>query len=347
MPISDPSQQATVSIAKRTFVGRFGIRAGWSLIIFFAVLFCLNYGISTVVIDVSDYVTHHSATPAAENAAHTDKNSSVDLRAQGLIKGESVGFVSIALASLILARIERRSIGIYGIGRVRVKDLLLGLLAGVTALSAFVAVLRQAHLLFFDARALHGLSIVRFGLAWSIGFFFVGITEEYLLRGYFLFTLERGVFGLGKKISPGNASTASFWLAAFLSSVAFAALHIANPGETAPGILGVFVLGMLRCYALWRTGSLWWSIAMHAAWDWSQSFLWGVPDSGQLCVGRLFNTHPAGNPLLSGGAAGPEGSLFLLPTILLLFIFVRLVTSGSGTLARLRNSDTFMTSAGT
>ena len=53
------------------------------------------------------------------------------------------------------------------------------------------------------------------------------------------------------------------------------------------------------------------------AWDWSQSFLYGVPDSGLIVQGRMFATHALGNPLLSGGTDGPEGSVFCIPILLL------------------------------
>lgn len=91
----------------------------------------------------------------------------------------------------------------------------------------------------------------------------------------------------------------------------------------------MFVTGILFSYALWRTGSLWWGIGMHMTWDWSQSFLYGVPDSGLLSIGRLFQTHPTGNPLLSGGPAGPEGSLLAWPVLLLLFLAIRLQPQGT------------------
>lgn len=95
------------------------------------------------------------------------------------------------------------------------------------------------------------------------------------------------------------------------------------------GLLNVFITGILFSYALWRTGSLWWGIGMHMTWDWSQSFLYGVPDSGLLSIGRLFQTHPTGNPLLSGGPAGPEGSLLAWPVLLLLFLAIRLQPQGT------------------
>jgi hypothetical protein len=64
------------------------------------------------------------------------------------------------------------------------------------------------------------------------------------------------------------------------------------------------------------------------AWDWAQSFLYGVPDSGLLVQGRLFATHAVGNPMLSGGADGPEGSILCIP-IMLLVIVVLLFTRSS------------------
>ncbi|HTU60556.1 MAG TPA: hypothetical protein VMF89_19025, partial [Polyangiales bacterium] len=71
-------------------------------------------------------------------------------------------------------------------------------------------------------------------------------------------------------------------------------------------------------FSLWRTGSLWWAIGLHAAWDWAQSFLFGVADSGSVSAYRLMSTHPVGSPWLSGGATGPEGSVFVLPVMLLI-----------------------------
>ena len=37
---------------------------------------------------------------------------------------------------------------------------------------------------------------------------------------------------------------------------------------------------MVFCLSLWRTGSLWWAVGFHAAWDWAQSFLYGVVWNG-------------------------------------------------------------------
>jgi len=60
----------------------------------------------------------------------------------------------------------------------------------------------------------------------------------------------------------------------------------------------------------------------------AQSFLYGVPDSGMLMKERMFATHAAGNPVLSGGTVGPEGSVLCIP-VLALMIVVLLFTRKS------------------
>jgi len=81
------------------------------------------------------------------------------------------------------------------------------------------------------------------------------------------------------------------------------------------GLLSVFAAGMFFSFSIWRTGSLWWAFGMHAAWDWGQSFLFGVADSGLMVQHHLLATHPAGKPLLSGGTTGPEGSVLILAVL--------------------------------
>jgi membrane protease YdiL (CAAX protease family) len=294
-------------------------------VIFAALLFCIYDGIDYVVFNLHQHLNHHQAV-ASPDTPQKAVDPPPDINPWILIRNESEGFLSIALATAAIALIERRRIRVYGIGPRRMPDFLPGLMSGIIALSLLVGGLYAAHVLVFDGRALHGSAIYSFALRWYFGFLMVAFQEEYLLRGYFLYTLNRGLFGAGEKLSPAHARRTSFWMAAILTSIVFASLHLGNHGENAFGILGVFSLGMVRCYARWRTGSLWFAIGFHAAWDWTQSFLWGVPDSGLLCVGRFFKTHALGNHLLSGGLAGPEGSLLLFPTLIVLAVLIRTTT---------------------
>jgi hypothetical protein len=242
---------------------------------------------------------------------------------------ESIDFAALFFVSVLMATLEDRSVGVFGLGgNQSASRFLYGALWGLAAMSLLIGALSILHLVSFDARLLHGSAILGWGASQLFLFLLVGLFEEYLFRGYIQFTLTRGLVSLGNLIAPRHARTIAFWLASLLTSALFLYGHTRNDGETWIGLFQVFLAGAVFVVALWRTGSLWWAIGFHMAWDWTQSFLYGVPDSGSLMQGRLFATHATGNPLYSGGTAGPEGSVLCAP-ILLLVIVVLLYTHPS------------------
>jgi uncharacterized protein len=70
------------------------------------------------------------------------------------------------------------------------------------------------------------------------------------------------------------------------------------------------------------TGSAWWAIGCHAGWDWGETYFYGTADSGLTPHGSFLVSTPAGNPLWSGGAVGPEGSLLVVGVVLLILAVV-------------------------
>ncbi|MGA3091324.1 MAG: hypothetical protein ABSD75_22170 [Terriglobales bacterium] len=74
----------------------------------------------------------------------------------------------------------------------------------------------------------------------------------------------------------------------------FRATHLPNHGQSPIGIRSVVGAGLLFCLILWLTQSRHWAVALHAGWDWSRSYLYGVPDSGRVASEQLFATHPWG-----------------------------------------------------
>ena len=156
----------------------------------------------------------------------------------------------------------------------------------------------------------HGLaSIAWHQLLLVACFAAVGASEEILNRGYPLHELARGV---------------GFWPAAVATSLLFGWEHLAE-GDPAMGSLGVFAFAMVACASLRATGSLWFAIGYHAAWDYGESGVLGIPDSSFLLSGALGETRVTGMPLLTGGAAGPEGSVLTLALLAVLFAwFVRM-----------------------
>jgi membrane protease YdiL (CAAX protease family) len=329
-PLASSPEPAPVPAAKTSiFFGRFGMRAGWGFAIFVVACFIFISLGSLVALAASGHLKEViTAQQRAKGHPHEPRPAlHIPFEPSLVIGSDATSFLGMLALCWVFARAERRKLGFYGIGRNRLRDFLPGAFWGLAALSLLVLTLHTFHLLYFDSRLLFGPAIFLYGIKWLIAFLFVGFSEEYMLRGYLQFTLTRGVFGIGEDTSPERARFIAFWIAAVIMSLVFGAMHLGNGGENALGIFQVVLVGLVFSYALWRTGSLWWAIGFHMAWDWAQSFLYGVPDSGNISVGRLFQTHVAGKQLLSGGVDGPEGSILCVFIMLLVLVVIRFTTT--------------------
>ena len=85
-------------------------------------------------------------------------------------------------------------------------------------------------------------------------------------------------------------------------------------------MVAVVAIGFFFCLTLRRTGTLWWAVGFHMAWDWGESFLYSVPDSGTTVHGHLLNSSFNGPAWLTGGSVGPEGSYLIFALIALLWV---------------------------
>jgi membrane protease YdiL (CAAX protease family) len=261
------------------FTGSDGIRAGWSIAIFIAII-----GAAGGLVNLGLHLAHVKKPPQHG-----------DVLPLFLLLAEASTIALVYGATVVMGRIEKRPAFSYGLtGPNKLTNFLLGALGGFVSLSVVVAALYAGGYLAFDGMALHGAPIALYAVVWLIGFFLVGVAEETIFRGYLLSTLTRGM---------------GFWPGAVLLSALFAMAHIHNKGENVLGIVQVFTAGMVLCLMLRVTGSLWMSIGFHTTWDWSQSYLYGTPDSAMMMKGHLLITHAVGSPFFSGGTAGPEGSV--------------------------------------
>jgi len=157
----------------------------------------------------------------------------------------------------------------------------------------------------FGGLAIHGVRILKFAAFYALLFLTVGFFEEFSVRGYVQFTLTQSM---------------GFWPAAILLSTIFGALHYSNQGEGWLGLLGAGFIGLFFCLTLRRTGSLWFAVGFHAAWDWGESYFYSVPDSGEIAPGHLMNSSFHGARWLTGGSIGPEGSVLVFVVIALLWV---------------------------
>ena len=312
--------------AQDYFFGPFGLRAVWSLLLYFAIILPIVGGLFFLGTQSHREIEHTPVTTTARPGASAPSIKPIAPQPDephtellsAMIIGEIALFAVFLLVSALMAIIEHRSLSAFGLGGAHpIGRLLIGAFWGIAAISLLALTLHTFHLLTFDSRLDHGPSIAYWGFLQLFAFLLVGLTEEYTMRGYLQFTLTRGLVSIGNLISPQRARTIAFWIAAVITSALFTYAHTHNTGENPLGLFQVFLAGVVFVVALWRTGSLWWGIGFHMAWDWGQSFLYGVPDSGSLMQGRLFATHAIGKPLYSGGTVGPEGSILCIPIFLL------------------------------
>lgn len=221
-------------------------------------------------------------------------------------------FVSIAvfISLLIMRRIDKTTLAERNFGkRPRYGEVALGLSVGLSML-AFVLLIQFALGVLKITPSVEAAPVqIHNCVIWAQCFLITGICEEAVFRGYLLGTLQKGL---------------GFWPATTISSVLFAVVHLSNHGERAAGILACVLFSVLFALTVRLTGTIWFAAGFHAAWDWSQTYLFGTPDSGIRGSGHLLNSIPSGPDWLNGGATGPEGSVV---TILIVAILITLLQS--------------------
>jgi membrane protease YdiL (CAAX protease family) len=308
---AEPISLAQPSALHKTFIGQDGLRAGWSLLIFIALFAALMLS--------ANVISHKLHPPNLTNAKPPS-----DVSPMRALITESIPLLATVLVTWIMSKIERRPLSIYGLGDGRkLARFLAGMAWGVICLSLLIVTLVKSGHLVIDNRLLFGGNILRYGIIWLLGFLVVALLEEYLTRGYLQYTLGRGLGTLYRWAFKTNHSAAlGFWTAAVIFSILFGLGHTSNPGESPIGLLSAGLGAMVFCFSLWRTGSLWWAIGFHTSWDWGQSFLYGVADSGIMVQHHLLATHPVGKPILSGGATGPEGSIFVVAVLAVIIVII-------------------------
>jgi membrane protease YdiL (CAAX protease family) len=225
--------------------------------------------------------------------------------------GEFRMMLAAVLPGFIMARIEGRPFGDFGLPAKRAfgRNFWVGAIWGFASLSVLMLVLRALGVFSFGALDLHGARIFRFAFYYAVFFLITGFFEDFLMRGYSQWVLTKGM---------------NFWPAAAFLSLIFGALHLQNPGEEKIGIATVVVIGFFFCLTLRRTGTLWWAVGFHMAWDWGESFFYSVPDSGGVAPGHLLRASVHGPNWLTGGTVGPEGSWLVFVLLAALwFLFSR------------------------
>lgn len=259
---------------RRIFYGRSELRSGWRLLIFLIIV---------VALLKADNLAIRALLHGADDATF-------------FLVREVSEFLIFLFASWTMGRIEHRSIAEYGLPWRKAfgVEFWEGVAVGLILITMLILSLRAFGVFYFGTIALHGSDVWKWAGIYAIVFVLVALREEFRARGYGLFTLAAGL---------------GFWPAAIISSVFFGLSHYSNPGENWIGLFNAGAFGLFVCFLLRRTGNLWLPIGLHMAFDWGETYLYGVPNSGHTPPGHFLNSVLSGPQWLAGGSAGPEGSL--------------------------------------
>ncbi len=140
------------------------------------------------------------------------------------------------------------------------------------------------------------------------------IVEETLLRGIVFRILE-------EKLGS--------YIALIISAILFGLMHLANPNSSLIVGIGLAIqAGLLLAVAYIYSRNLWFPIAIHFAWNFTQSAIFGASVSGSAISKTLITSKIEGAQWFTGGQFGPEGSIqatlfCLIATIILIIISQR------------------------
>ncbi len=291
--VLQPAASRSGGAWRRVFFGPHGLRAGWSFLIYVVATNGIAAGLFFTITLFRKLPDHPPWTP------------------QLLIFGELVQLAIALGVTLMMARIERRSLTTYGLApreafRGRFWE---GAIWGVGSAALVYALLAGFGGYTVRGLALQGTDALLWPLLWALAFLVAGLYEEVAYRGFQLFTVSRGL---------------GFWPAALLLSLGFGALHFfQKDNETWLDFLNVALIGLFFCFSVRRTGNIWFAVGWHFTFNFVSMGICGSPNTGneggKPLPGHLLDGGFSGPDWLTGGVTGAEASVFTLAMAVVLF----------------------------
>ena len=216
----------------------------------------------------------------------------------GLTAGMYFSFAGIWLVLFLNALIKKNRplFKAYGTGCKgnNVKNLLIGLLIGIgmNGAAILMAWMHGDIHMYFDR-----IEIVPFIILFA-AVYVQSAAEEMICRG---FVYQRVLRTYKDK----------YWLAILVNSVFFAALHLGNEGVSPLAFVDLAVTGLLFSAMVYYFDSLWMAMAVHTGWNFTQSILAGLPNSGLVVPYSVFklDASTARDSFFYNVAFGVEGTV--------------------------------------
>lgn len=176
----------------------------------------------------------------------------------------------------------------------RIRHLLIGLLLGfvMNAGCVVVALLHGDIKLFWN----FSMNQLPFYLFAFVCVFIQSSSEELWCRGF-----------MHERINVHYP----LWVAVLANGVFFGLMHIFNDGAGFLPIFDIAVCGVSFSLAKWYFGSIWVPMGIHTAWNFTQNFLFGLPNSGLVSEASVFGLDAANarTTLIYDAVFGVEGAV--------------------------------------
>lgn len=233
-----------------------------------------------------------------------------ELSAATIFWGEAELLVGVLILTALFAWYEGRRVDSYGLPLAQAfrgrfwEGMAVGFVwPALVALGMIALGGMQIHGL-----AISGTTLVFAILAWAGANLTIGIAEEMWYRGYLLQTLWKSL---------------GFWPAAAILSVLFASDHFFfKTGENLYDVVTLVSFNLLICFSVLRTGSLWFGVGLHVAFDFTQLFIIGTKNGDLVPVNHLLDATFPGPAWLTGGVLGTEASVLMYPLFVAAFAYV-------------------------
>jgi uncharacterized protein len=198
-----------------------------------------------------------------------------------------------------------------------------GVLIGLALFGAVIL-----NIAFLGGYEVHGVGSV----PGAVGFFgftaAVAVTEELIFRGVLFRIVEERT---------------GTWIALVLTSVLFGASHLFNPHASVWGAIAVAIeAGGLLTAAYVATRTLWVPIGLHFGWNFAAGGIFSTEVSGNGTPQGLLDATMSGPMAITGGAFGPEGSLYsVLFCVMATIVFLWVARRRGHLVPRRRRTDQF------
>ncbi len=274
---------------KSLFLGPRGLRAGWRIVLFVVV--------AQLVVQSLFAVLHFRSAPTWQ--------------LRPFLTEELVSLAGLVVSAVVLGVALRQRPARFGVGEARraLPHFAEGALWGAGAIIVLVGILAATGAAHFAPNGGWARAISPTGLGWLAAFLLVGVVEEFLFRGYVLGAATQGL---------------GFWPGAIVLSLFFGAAHFfGKPHESVLDGINVTLIGLWFCFAVRATGSLWFAMGFHAAFDYVVLYMLGAPNTGNGGMGladALLRSAYSGPGWWTGGVCGPEASVLVPPLFALLAV---------------------------